>query len=84
MSVCEDESLSTSTECRYLRQPKRPHADGSCPNGYEKIEGFLIPTCMPILASSYVCRKEDPRLCMRPRMFTTYSPIESAYPLSSF
>lgn len=85
MSVCEDESLSTSMECHYIRQPKRPHADGSCPIQYEKFDkGFLVPTCLPILSSSYICRKDDPRLCTRPRIFTTYPPIESAYPLSSF
>lgn len=82
MSVCEDESISTLTECRIVREPKRPNADGSCPEKYEKIEGFLLPTCLPIVPSSYTCYKDDPRLCVRPRpiMTSTYPPLEIAYP----
>lgn len=81
MSVCEDESLSTPTECRLTRKPKRPNADGSCPEDYEKIEGFLLPTCLPIVPSSYQCYQNDPRLCYRPRLpTTTYPPLDIAYP----
>lgn len=83
MSYCEDESLSTPTECRLLRQPKRPNADGTCPENYEKIEGFLMPTCLPLPPASYHCLSADPRLCARPRimMSSSYPPMYSAYPM---
>lgn len=78
---CEDESISTPTECRLLRQPKRPNADGTCPENYEKIEGFLLPTCLPVPPSSYKCLTKDPRLCARPRIISSYPPIDLAYPM---
>lgn len=82
MSSCEDESISTPTECRFTRKPRRPMADGTCPEGYEKQEGFLLPTCLPVPPAGYTCFKDDPRLCVRPRtFFTTYAPLETAYPL---
>lgn len=82
-SFCEDETISTDTECRLVRQPKRPNADGSCPEKYEKVEGFLLPTCLPTPPFSYQCYKDDPRLCYRPRVpiiTSTYPPLETAYP----
>lgn len=80
-ATCEDESLSTPTECRMTRKPRRPMADGTCPDGYEKQEGFLLPTCLPVILPEYTCFKEDPRLCTRPRkFFTTYAPMEVVYP----
>lgn len=81
MSACEDESISTPTECRLTRKPRRPMADGTCPEGYIKQEGFLLPTCLPIPPIQYTCFKDDPRLCVRPRsIVSTYPPIEVAYP----
>jgi hypothetical protein len=85
MSACEDETISTTMECRLTRKPRRPNADGSCPENYEKIEGFLLPTCLPIVPSSYQCYPNDPRLCFRPRTMitlTTYPPLDIAYPNS--
>lgn len=79
---CEDEAVSTPTECRFVREPTQPNADGSCPSNYEKITGFLRPACLPIAPSSYTCLSGDPRLCTRPRrMPTTYPPLTDAYPL---
>ena len=84
MSVCEDEVISTKYECRFIRNPVRPLANGSCPNGFEKIEGvsFSMPTCLKTLPPTYTCDSKDPRLCFRPRvmmMTTTHPPLALAY-----
>lgn len=78
-SYCEDESISTPDECRITRKPVRPNADGSCPPGHEKMEGFLVPTCLPPPPANYQCLPSDPRLCLRPR--PTHPPLSSAYPM---
>ena len=86
-SSCENESLSTPTECHLVREPLRPNADGSCPLDYEKIQGekFFIPTCLRKYPN-YMCDINDPRLCIRPRQEiqtlypTTYPTLQTAYP----
>lgn len=82
MLSCEDETLSTPTECRLVRPPLRPDASGMCPPTHEKIQGkpFLLPTCLPIVPPIYFCDAQDPRLCVRPRMVSTYPPLDLAYP----
>lgn len=82
MSSCEDEALSTRSECRLVRSPLRPDASGVCPPTHEKIQGkpFLMPTCLPIVPPGYRCDVQDPRLCVRPRVVSTYPPLHMAYP----
>lgn len=79
---CEEESISTTTECRLIREPHRPRVDGSCPKDHERISSsFLVPVCLPIVPSSYQCLPKDPRLCVKQRpLMTTYAPLNLAYP----